>query len=118
MLGDCHRLTQVILNLLSNAIKFTPVHGTVEVALQNLENTAKVSIKDHGPGIPKEFEPKLFEKFMQADSSSTRGYGGTGLGLNISQSIINAHKGKILYTTEIGRGTVFFFELPKYKEES
>jgi len=114
--GDYHRLIQVVLNLLLNGIKFTPAHGTVEVALQNLENTVKVSVTDHGPGIPKEFEPKLFEKFAQADSSSTRKYEGTGIGLNISQGIIEAHKSKIQYTTKIGEGTTFFFELSKYKQ--
>lgn len=113
--GDYQRLIQVILNLLSNAIKFTPSHGIVKVALQNLENAFKVSISDQGPGIPKEFESKLFEKFAQADSSSKREYGGTGLGLSISQNIIEAHKGKIHYFTKIGEGTTFFFELPKYK---
>jgi PAS domain S-box-containing protein len=116
VMGDHIRLVQVMMNLLSNAIKFSPNGGEIEISMSSTEDTVKVSVKDEGPGIPKEFQPKLFAKFAQADSSSQRAYQGTGLGLHICRSIIEGHNGKILFKTEIGKGTTFYIELPKYKE--
>ena len=114
--GDSQRLTQVMMNLLSNAIKFSPNGSTIEVSMIPDEQSVKICVKDHGRGIPKDFQPKIFEKFAQADSSSRRAYGGAGLGLYICKSIIDGHGGKIGYQTSAGDGTTFFFELPKVKE--
>ncbi len=72
------------------------------------------AVRDHGSGIPEEFRDKIFSKFTQADSSSTRVRGGTGLGLNIAKSIIEKHGGKIGFETEIDKGTTFYFELPEW----
>lgn len=112
VLGDYYRLIQVMINLLSNAIKFSPVEGTVRVSLVKEGGNARVSVTDSGPGIPKEFESKLFQSFSQADSSNKRAAEGTGLGLYISKSIIEAHGGHIAYKTKIGEGTTFFFDIP------
>ncbi|MBN9377082.1 MAG: hypothetical protein BGO14_05150 [Chlamydiales bacterium 38-26] len=110
--GDYSRLLQVMSNLLSNAIKFSPSHGTVKVAMTIEGEKVRVSVSDKGPGIPKDFQPKVFESFAQADSSDRRTAGGTGLGLYISKSIIESHEGIIQFITKQGEGTTFFFDLP------
>lgn len=111
--GDFMRLVQVMTNLLSNAIKFSPPEGIIHISTEVEGDVVRVSVSDQGPGIPEEFRPKIFEKFVQADSSSKRSYQGTGLGLSISKSIIQGHGGTIQYRTKAGEGTTFFFELPK-----
>lgn len=110
--GDKQRLLQVFANLLSNAAKFSPDGGTVDIAVRRVHDTVRVEIADKGPGIPKEYHDRLFERFSQADSSTTRTKGGTGLGLAISKSIIERHFGTIGFETEPGVGTTFWFELP------
>lgn len=114
--GDYARLLQVMSNLLSNAIKFSLNGGTIRIGIEIKDKRVRVSVQDSGIGIPKEFHPKIFEKFAQADSSTTRTYGGTGLGLHICKSIIEGHGGKIEYTTKDGSGTTFYFELPIVSE--
>lgn len=110
---DKQRIAQVMANLLSNAAKFTPKNETVliTVTMQGSE-TVRISVIDIGAGIPEDFKTKVFDKFAQADSSSSRSKGGTGLGLSISQSIINNHHGNINFVSEKNKGTTFFFELP------
>lgn len=112
--GDYQRLVQVMMNLLSNAIKLSPAHGTIYVMLESLEHSIRVSVSDEGPGIKESFRPKIFERFAQEDSSSKRTYQGTGLGLSICKNIIEGHGGTIQYTTQVGKGTTFFFDLPQY----
>ena len=114
--GDGDRLMQVMANLLSNAAKFSPKGEKVEISVTRHNDKARVSVSDHGPGIPKEFENEVFSKFTQADSSDTRQVGGTGLGLNISKTIIDKHDGIIGFDTEAGKGTTFYFEVPFYDE--
>ena len=109
---DRNRLIQVITNLLSNAAKFSPPGSDIEIALTRQDNTVRVAVKDHGPGIPKEFRDKIFQRFSQADSTSTRNRGGSGLGLYISQQIIENMNGTIGFETETGKGTTFYFTLP------
>ena len=109
---DPDRLLQVLTNLLSNAAKFAPPGSAVEVAVTRGENTLRVSVRDHGDGIPVAFREHIFGKFAQADASDSRARGGTGLGLNISKAIIERLGGTIAFQTELGRGTTFFFELP------
>ncbi|MEQ1772620.1 MAG: CHASE domain-containing protein [Burkholderiales bacterium] len=113
--ADNDRLMQVITNLLSNAVKFSATDATVRLATEKRGAVARVSVMDHGPGIPHEFRPRIFERFMQADGSSTRSQGGTGLGLAVCKTLIEGMGGQIGYTSEVGSGatgTTFYFDLP------
>ena len=111
--ADRDRLMQVVTNLVSNAVKFSPAGAAVELMVKQEGNDICFSVKDQGPGIPEEFQSKIFDRFSQADTSATRKQGGTGLGLSIARSIIELHGGTIGFTTEAGQGTTFTFTLPK-----
>ncbi|OHC72638.1 MAG: hypothetical protein A3B62_02450 [Rhodospirillales bacterium RIFCSPLOWO2_01_FULL_65_14] len=115
--GDHDRLTQVLANLLSNAAKFSPKGEKVEITVSRRNGLGRVSVADRGPGIPREFQGKIFGRFTQADASDSRKVGGTGLGLNISKTIMEKHGGAIRFDTEPGRGTTFHFELPLAEEK-
>lgn len=110
--ADKNRLSQVMNNLLSNAIKFTHSGDTVEVSAEQNEGYVEIDIVDHGPGIAQEFRPHIFDKFTQEDSSDTRSAGGTGLGLNISKSIIEQHGASLDFDSEVGVGTRFYIRMP------
>jgi signal transduction histidine kinase len=110
--GDPDRLAQVLANLLSNAVKFSPPNGRVGVAVTRDGGAIRVSVTDHGAGIPETFRPRLFQKFAQADASDTRQKGGTGLGLSICKAILDRLGGRIGYASELGR-TTFWFEMPE-----
>jgi len=111
--GDGVRLRQVMWNLLSNAIKFSPSGGRVTLNLSRQGNKARIEVRDEGAGIAPEFLPHVFERFRQADSSSTRRHGGLGLGLALVRSIIEAHGGHVEARSEgIGHGATFAVELP------
>ncbi|MBT3768041.1 MAG: PAS domain-containing sensor histidine kinase [Rhodospirillaceae bacterium] len=112
VLGDSSRLTQVVTNLLSNAAKFSNKGEKVEISVAHHNSVAKVTISDHGRGIPEKFREQIFGRFTQADSSDSREKGGTGLGLNISKSIIDKHNGMIDFESEVDVGSKFFFTLP------
>jgi len=112
--ADRKRLIQVLTNLLSNAAKFSPQGETVEVALEDRGAAVRVSVHDHGPGIPESFRAKMFTRFSQADSTTTRQQGGTGLGLAICKHLIEIMHGRINYQDRDGGGTTFWFEIPKY----
>ncbi len=105
------RLMQVMANLLSNAAKFSPRGARVEVRLERVHGALRVSVVDPGPGIPEEFKPRVFDRFAQADSSTSRRRGGTGLGLAICKMIMDKLGGKIDFVSAPGRGTTFYFEL-------
>lgn len=110
---DHDRLIQVLTNLISNAIKFSPKNQSVNIRTELKDNkTIRVNITDKGEGIPTQFQSQIFQKFSQADSSSTRKHEGTGLGLNISKNIIERLGGTINFTTKIHAGTTFYFDLP------
>lgn len=110
---DPSRFNQALVNLLSNAAKFSPPGSDVLFTLEAAgDGTLTVKVTDKGPGIPREFRDKIFGKFAQADSSSTRARGGSGLGLNIARSIIVAFDGDITFTTRMGHGTTFCITLP------
>jgi Amt family ammonium transporter len=113
--ADGDRLIQVITNLLSNAVKFSPEGGSVEVTSVRRNGTIRVSVRDHGPGIPEDFRDRVFEKFAQADASDHREKGGTGLGLSICRAIIEGLGGEIDFETS-GNGTTLFFELREWRE--
>ncbi|RZU47671.1 PAS domain S-box-containing protein [Fluviicoccus keumensis] len=110
--ADENRLMQVYANLLSNAIKYSPADGAVNIAVTEHEGRVRVSIRDHGRGIPAAFRQTAFQRFAQADSSDTREKGGTGLGLSIVKAIIDRHAGHVDYESAPGEGTLFYFELP------
>lgn len=112
VLVDADRFLQVMSNLISNAIKFSQLNGIVTVYSTIAEDLITFYVKDEGAGIPEEFRSKIFQKFAQADSSDTRKRDGTGLGLSISRVIVERMGGTIGYTTEINKGSVFFFSLP------
>jgi PAS domain S-box-containing protein len=112
--GDADRLLQVITNLISNAVKFSPRGGEVGVAVTRVAGEVRVAVTDHGRGVSPEFRQRIFQKFAQADSSSTREKGGTGLGLSISRAIVERHQGRIGFTSEPGVATDFYFDLPEW----
>lgn len=118
VMADKNRLGQVLTNLLSNAIKFSPVGSEVEVMVDPAEKGFRVTVRDNGPGIPMEFRDQIFNKFAQADSSSTRRMGGTGLGLSIAKAIVENHGGDIGFTSKVGQGSSFFFEIPRFVARS
>ena len=111
--GDADRLQQVIWNLLSNASKFTPAGGTVGIRVGQDKKYAAVQVSDSGPGIAPEFLPHVFERFRQADGSTTRTHGGLGLGLAIVRHLVELHGGIIgVENLTTGSGAVFTVKLP------
>jgi len=112
VLGDASRLQQVFWNLVSNAIKFTPASGRVEVRITRFGDYAQVQVSDNGKGINPEFIPYLFDYFRQEDSTTTRKYGGLGLGLAIARNIVEMHGGTISATSlGDGQGATFTVNL-------
>jgi len=110
---DVNYIDQVISNLIDNAIKYTPSGGKVEVKVEDNEKTVKVSVKDTGIGIAKEDLPRIFERFYRGEKSRNLSLGGIGLGLSIVKHIVEAHGGKVGVESEIGKGSTFYFTLPK-----
>jgi signal transduction histidine kinase/PAS domain-containing protein/ActR/RegA family two-component response regulator len=111
--GDPSRLQQVVWNLLSNAIKFTPKDGKVQVLLERVNSHVEISVADTGIGISPEFLPYVFERFRQADASSTRNFGGLGLGLSIVKHLVELHGGSVsVKSPGESRGTTFCVKLP------
>jgi PAS domain S-box-containing protein len=111
--ADGDRIVQVITNLLSNAIKFSPPQDEVVVACENRGAMVRVSVRDHGSGIPEAFKSRIFDKFAQANGGGLQRKSGTGLGLNIVKQIVERHGGSVAYEAAAGGGTVFYFELPR-----
>jgi signal transduction histidine kinase len=115
--ADLDRLTQVVTNLLSNAIKFSPSGADVTIALEDHSERVRTIVRDHGPGIPEAFKPRIFEKFAQADASNARQKGGTGLGLNIVKQIVQRLGGDVGFADAPGGGTEFYFDLRRAAPE-
>lgn len=111
---DPDRMTQVIINLLSNAVKFSPPGGEVVVRIANDGSRARLSVQDHGPGIPEDYRERIFEKFVQVDATDARQKGGTGLGLSIVKQIMLRLGGDVGLEPAPGGGTVFHVELPRW----
>jgi signal transduction histidine kinase len=114
--ADSDRFVQVMTNLLSNALKFTVPQSEVLVSVDKQEGTdiVRVSVRDHGPGIPADFRSRIFERFAQADATNARRKGGTGLGLSIVKQIVDRLGGEVGFCDARGGGTVFYVELPRW----
>jgi signal transduction histidine kinase/ActR/RegA family two-component response regulator len=111
--GDPNRLQQVVWNLLTNAVKFTPKGGKIDVIVQRVDSHVQIDVRDSGMGISAEFLPHLFERFRQADSSTTRKYGGLGLGLSIVKQLVELHGGGVeAQSGGDGQGATFTVSLP------
>jgi signal transduction histidine kinase len=111
--GDASRLQQVIWNLLSNAVKFTPKGGRVDIRVEGVSSLARITVSDTGQGVDPAFLPHIFERFKQADASSTRAEGGLGLGLAIVRHLVELHGGTVeVHSPGLGMGTTFTVQLP------
>ncbi len=119
ILGDEAKIRIVIYNLLTNALKFTQSGGKIETLLSEADGTVQMTVKDNGKGMSSEFLPQIFERFSQADTSSTRNHGGLGLGLTISKHIVKLHNGAIEANSEgIGTGSVFTIKFPQHQKRN
>ena len=110
--ADRERVHQVLFNLLDNAVRFTPAGGRVTVSASRHNGSVDVAVADTGPGIAPEDLPRVFERFYRVDESRSRDDGGTGIGLAIARSVVEAHGGRIWAESVPGRGSTFTFELP------
>jgi signal transduction histidine kinase/ActR/RegA family two-component response regulator len=111
--GDRNRIQQVVWNLLSNAVKFTPKGGKIDVLLERVNSHVEITVHDSGIGISSDFLPHLFERFRQADASTTRKYGGLGLGLSIVKQLVELHGGTVTAESAgTGTGSSFVVSLP------
>ncbi|MDF5721023.1 MAG: PAS domain S-box protein [Rhizonema sp. PD37] len=118
ILGDSARLQQVIWNLLSNAVKFTPDGGSVQIKLNRMGEQAQIQVRDTGKGISPDFLPHVFEYFRQADSTTTRTFGGLGLGLAIVRHLVELHGGTVdADSLGVGQGATFTVKLPLFQDE-
>jgi two-component system phosphate regulon sensor histidine kinase PhoR len=110
--SDPRRLEQVLVNLVDNAIKYGPNGSTIQVAWEKAQKSTILYVRDTGPGIPKEHQPRLFERFFRVDKARSRELGGTGLGLAIVKHIMQRHGGSVRVKTDVGQGTEFICEFP------
>ncbi len=113
--ADADRLAQVFTNLLSNAIKFSPAGEKVLVTVDQKGSMVRISVRDHGCGIPADFKPHIFEKFAQADGTSSKEKGGTGLGLSIVKQIVERLRGEVGFEEAPGGGTIFYVTVPAWE---
>lgn len=121
IIGDPVRLRQILINLAGNAVKFTE-NGEIVISVEEIERkenniTLQLSVRDTGIGIPKEKHEKIFESFSQAEASTTRKYGGTGLGLTISKQLVEMMGGRIWVQSDVGKGSIFNFTIPTVEVE-
>ncbi|WP_305304184.1 sensor histidine kinase [Romboutsia ilealis] len=114
---DCNKIERVLLNLLSNAIKFSNKGGTIRVNLIKNDDILRIEVEDNGIGIKEDNLHKIFDKFVQLDSTMTRKNEGTGIGLSIVKSFVELHNGNISVESKINEGTIFTVDLPIVNEE-
>ncbi|MEG2315679.1 MAG: HAMP domain-containing sensor histidine kinase, partial [Clostridia bacterium] len=112
MYADCAKLTQVVFNLMDNAVKYTQDGGVIRVRLIRSGRDAILTVADNGPGIPKEDQSHIFDRFYRVDKARSRDTGGTGLGLSIVHQMVLMHGGTISVDSEEGHGATFTVELP------
>ncbi|MBI3753054.1 MAG: HAMP domain-containing histidine kinase [Deltaproteobacteria bacterium] len=112
VIGDILRIGQLIFNLIDNAIKYTVKGGRIEIALEQEDGWAIITVLDTGIGIAKEDIPYIFDRFYRVDKARTSGEGGVGLGLSICKEIVDAHEGRIEVKSEAGKGSIFMVYLP------
>ncbi|MBL8196288.1 MAG: HAMP domain-containing histidine kinase, partial [Blastocatellia bacterium] len=112
LFADPLRLQQIVSNLINNAVKFTNNDGLIVVRSEMIEKEVLISVSDNGIGITEEVLPHIFERFSQADASTTRKYGGVGIGLTLVKKLVEMHGGKITVESEIGKGSTFSLILP------
>ena len=111
--GDSERIQQIINNLLSNAVKFTPEGGSIALELEKIDGSARIAVTDSGQGISPEFLPRVFERYKQANNSTTNRKGGLGLGLAIVKHLVELHGGKISAASDgEGTGSTFTVMIP------
>jgi len=116
---DMDKMKQVVLNLFHNAVQHTdPEKGHIRISLCGKNNGVQLSFQDNGPGISADHLPHVFDRFYRSDSSRTRKYGGAGLGLAITKSIVNAHGGTINVESQEGEGCIFHIRLPAQANEA
>ena len=112
MHGDPEKITIILHNLLSNAVEFTPERGKIRLSIVIFDGFVQLQVKDTGPGIPKSFQERIFERFFQVEAHMTRQHGGMGLGLSIAKDLVEMHNGRIWVESEEGAGSTFFVEFP------
>ena len=110
---DRDAIARVVQNLVTNAVKLTPPGGDVQVSLQTTASALRIAVSDHGPGIAVEHHPKIFEKFGQLDTNIRQSIPSSGLGLYFCKLAVEAHGGRIGVDSEVGKGSTFWFELPR-----
>jgi signal transduction histidine kinase len=109
--GDANRLAQVVGNLLSNAIKYSPEGGTVHITAEESDSFVRISVRDEGVGISDAHQEQVFAKFFRGDATAS-GFPGSGLGLTIARSVVEAHGGHMSFESGRGKGSIFWMELP------
>jgi signal transduction histidine kinase len=114
MYADGIKLQQVVYNLMENAVKYTPPGGRIQVRLFKTGKDVNITVSDNGPGIPKDDQPHIFDRFYRVDKARSRETGGTGLGLSIVKQIVLLHGGNVTVKSEEGQGATFTVELPAH----
>jgi signal transduction histidine kinase/putative methionine-R-sulfoxide reductase with GAF domain len=112
IMADPRRVRQVLRNLVENAVKYSPAGGPIVVSVEAHSDALQIGVTDRGIGIQPEYLDRVFDRFYQVDSASTRKVGGSGLGLSICKAIVEAHKGRIWVESQVGMGSSFYFTLP------
>jgi ligand-binding sensor domain-containing protein/signal transduction histidine kinase len=115
VMGDAAYLAVVFDNLIGNAVKFSPARARIAITVSLQEKSVRVAVKDHGPGLSDDDKKKLFGKFQRLSAKPTGGESSTGLGLSIAQQLVQRHDGRIWAESELGRGSVFYVELPRFE---
>ena len=110
--GEQEALDQMVTNLVDNAIKYTQADGNVILRLRTLGRMAVIEVEDSGIGIPEEEQQRIFERFYRVDRARSREQGGTGLGLAIVKHVAQSHKGSVMVTSQVNKGSVFTVRLP------
>ncbi|PJF21358.1 MAG: hypothetical protein CUN56_11490, partial [Phototrophicales bacterium] len=118
VMGNLRQLSQVVSNLIGNAIKYTPNGGEIDVTLRVEDDDVLLEVKDNGYGIPKDAQANLFTEFYRVRNRATAGIPGTGLGLSLVKSVVQAHRGDVWVESDENQGSTFFVRLPLEEWES